>query len=68
MNAIVYSAFGIYAAKGLFFLSQETPMDYVATGMLLVISLLASIIYWKSFNMNLVVLVDRVKIITFGAS
>lgn len=62
LNGIVYSVFGFYAAKELLFSSEKTPMNYVASGIILVAAVFAATIYWKSFNLYLVVQVDRVKI------
>lgn len=62
LNGIVYSVFGIHAAIELLALSAKTTTDYVANGIILVVAILASIIYWKSFNMYLILLVDRFQI------
>lgn len=62
LNGIVYSAFVFLAAKELLFSSEKTPINYVASGIILVAAIFASTIYWKSLTMNLVVLLDRVKI------
>ena len=62
LNGIVYSAFGFYAAKELFFSSEKTPVNYVVSGIILVAAVFASTIYWKSFNMYPIVQAGSVKI------
>lgn len=62
LNGIVYSAFGFYAAKELLFSIEKMPINYFASGIILVAAIFASAIYWKSFNMFLVVQVGRIKI------
>lgn len=62
LNATVYSVFGIWAVKELVYSSEKTPINYVAFGLVLAATLFASLIYWKSFNMYLVVLLDRIKV------
>ena len=62
LSGIVYSAFGFYAAKELLFSSEKTPTNYLASGIFLIVAVFASAIYWKSFNMLLIVQVDRVEI------
>jgi hypothetical protein len=62
MNAIVYSLFGLWAAKGLIYPSEKTQINYTAYGIILAAALFASLLYWKSFNLNLTVLLDRIKV------
>jgi len=62
LNVIVLSIFGIHAAKDLLLLNTKTTVANVVNGMSLVVAILGSIIYWKAFNMYLILLVDRVQI------
>lgn len=62
LNGVLTSTFGIYAAKDLFFLKGDDPIDYVRDSLLFIVMAFAASMYWKSLNMNLVVLFDRIKV------
>lgn len=62
LNGILTSTFGIYAAKDLFFSKENDSIDYVQDSLLFIVMLFAAVMYWKSLNVHLVVLLDRIKI------
>lgn len=62
INGVLTSTFGIYTAKDLFSLKANGPIDYVRNSLLFIVMAFAASMYWKSFNMHLIVLSDRIKV------